>query len=168
MGESHPASRKVVVEFCPTDIPSLNPQQQLKLKKLVGARYNPTRELIKMSCEKFETPAQNKRYLGDLIQSLIKEAQDPTDTFEDIPLDLRHHKVKPKPPFPDEWRLNEATARKINAERTETKLLAETVGTVDVEEVVAQHIAQVGRALQPERVGLPAGGAFRQRQALRR
>lgn len=168
MGESHPASRKVVVEFSPPDISSLNPQQQLKLKKLVGARYNPDRNIIKMSCEKFETPAQNKRYLGDLIDTLIKEAQDPADTFEDIPLDLRHNKSKPKPQFPEEWLLNEETATKLIAERTEVKQSEEEKEFVDGDSMVIQHIRAVERGRQLDHVTIGAGGNVRPRSGMRR
>lgn len=75
MGEYHPADRKVVVEFCPKDLGDLTEAQQLKLMKLAGARYNPEKEIIKMSCEKFEHQAQNKRYLGDLVGKLIAAAK---------------------------------------------------------------------------------------------
>lgn len=64
-----------MVEFCPSDVPGLSPAQQLKLKKLVGARYNPEKEIIKMSCERFEHQAQNKRYLGDLVDKIIEAAK---------------------------------------------------------------------------------------------
>jgi small subunit ribosomal protein S35 len=74
MGEEHPAEKKVVVEFCPADMP-LTDAQQLKLKKLAGVRYNPETGIIKMSSEMFETQAQNKRYLGDLVDTLVKEAK---------------------------------------------------------------------------------------------
>ncbi len=74
MGEFHPAERKVVVEFCPSDL-ELSEIQQLKLKKLVGPRYNPETGIVRMSCEMFEHQAQNKRYLGDLVEKLIVEAK---------------------------------------------------------------------------------------------
>ena len=74
MGEYHPAEKKVVVEFCPADL-GLTPVQQDKLKKLAGARYNPEKEIVRMSCESHEHQAQNKRYLGDLVQKLIAEAK---------------------------------------------------------------------------------------------
>lgn len=75
MGEWHPGDRKVVVEFCPSDIPGLTEEQQLKLKKLAGARYNPEKDIVRMSCERFEHQAQNKRYLGDLVNKLIAAAK---------------------------------------------------------------------------------------------
>jgi small subunit ribosomal protein S35 len=75
MGEQHPAEKKVVVEFCPADMPGLSDIQRDKLKKLAGARWNPETDIIKMSCEMFETQAQNKRYLGDLVNTLLQEAK---------------------------------------------------------------------------------------------
>jgi small subunit ribosomal protein S35 len=103
-GEEHPAASKVVVEWSPEDITKLTQVQKNKLIKLAGVRYNPETKVIKMSCESFETQAQNKRYLGDLVEVLIKEAQDAKDTFEDIPFDFRHHKPKVYHTFPEEWK----------------------------------------------------------------
>ena len=103
MGETHPAADKVVLEFCTADLP-LTPAQRTKLIKLVGVRYNPQKDLVKMSSEMFETQAQNKRYLGDLVDTLMAEAKDEKETFEDIPLDFRHHKFKPKLEFPEAWK----------------------------------------------------------------
>jgi small subunit ribosomal protein S35 len=75
MGEQHPAEKKVVLEFSPADMPDLTVLQREKLKKLAGVRYNPETDIIKMSCEMFETQAQNKRYLGDLVDKLLVEAR---------------------------------------------------------------------------------------------
>ncbi len=74
MGEFHPAEKKVVVEFSPKDMP-LNEAQQQKLRKLLGPRWNPETDIAKMSCEQFEHPAQNKRYLGDLVNKLVAQAK---------------------------------------------------------------------------------------------
>ncbi|KAL2126906.1 hypothetical protein VTI74DRAFT_11640 [Chaetomium olivicolor] len=125
MGEFHPADRKVVVEFSPRDLPGLTEAQQLKLKKLAGPRYNPEKDIIKMSCERFEHQAQNKRYLGDLVDKMIATAKDPTDTFEDIPLDTRHHKFKEVIKFPKEWYLTEERKRELAAQRKQALLLDE-------------------------------------------
>lgn len=103
MGETHPAEKKIVVEFCTGDLPGLTEAQRIKLIKLVGPRYNPETDIVKMSCEMFETQAQNKRYLGDLVDTLMVEAKDETDKFEDVPLDFRHHKFKRKIQFPKQW-----------------------------------------------------------------
>jgi len=75
MGEIHPAAKKVVVEFSPKDLKDLTEIQQQKLMKLAGSRYNPEKEIIKMSCEQFEHQAQNKRYLGDLVNNMITMAK---------------------------------------------------------------------------------------------
>ena len=110
MGETHPAEPKVVVEFCTADLP-LEPNQRLKLIKLLGARYNPQKDLVRMSCEQFQHAAQNKRRLLDLINTLIAEAKNESDaeggkdTFDDVPVDFRHVKWKKKLEFPDEWKL---------------------------------------------------------------
>lgn len=74
MGEFHPAENKVVVEFSPRDMP-LTEAQQTKLRKLLGPRYNPETDVAKISCEQFEHQAQNKRYLGDLVEKLVEQAK---------------------------------------------------------------------------------------------
>lgn len=74
MGELHPAESKVVVEFSPRDL-GLNDAQQLKLKKLLGVRYDPEIDIAKMSCEQYEHQAQNKRYLSDVVNTLVAQAK---------------------------------------------------------------------------------------------
>ena len=120
MGEKHPASKKIVCEFCTHDIAkvaSLTEAQRIKLVKLVGVRYNPDSDVVRMTCEKFETQAQNKRYLGDLVNTLITEAKDGTDTFEDVPLDFRHHRPKKQWVFPEEWKLTPQKREALRVER---------------------------------------------------
>lgn len=90
------------MEFSPSDL-GLTSIQRAKLIKLSGPRYNPSSDLIKLSTEQFDTQTQNKRFLGQTISSLIREAQDATDTFEDVPFDFRHHKPKVRHEFPKEW-----------------------------------------------------------------
>ncbi|KAL8720519.1 MAG: hypothetical protein Q9225_002641 [Loekoesia sp. 1 TL-2023] len=115
MGETHPAAKKVVLEFCTRDLPNLTEAQRVKLVKLVGVRYNPETDVVKMSCEMFETQAQNKRYLGDLVDTLVAEAKDSSDMFEDVPLDFRHHKPKPKLEFPEKWKMTEQRKEQLEA-----------------------------------------------------
>jgi small subunit ribosomal protein S35 len=122
-GEPHPASRKVVVEFGVTNL-GLKDKHVEKLKKLAGTRYNPEKNIVRMSCESFETQAQNKRYLIDTINYLIGEAKDEQDTFEDIPLDTRHHKFKKRLAFPKEWLLTDEKRAQLE-EKRRTLLLAE-------------------------------------------
>ncbi|KAI2630130.1 mitochondrial ribosomal subunit protein-domain-containing protein [Xylaria nigripes] len=139
MGEFHPAEKKVVLEFCPKDMP-LDEAQQQKLRKLLGPRWNPETDIAKMSCEQFEHQAQNKRYLGDLVNKLVAQAADPTDMFEDVPLDTRHHTFKVKPKFPVEWRLTDERRESLADTRQKILLLdqaKEKQGTlVDGVEVV--------------------------------
>ncbi|TPX15841.1 uncharacterized protein E0L32_000175 [Thyridium curvatum] len=148
LGEFHPAEKKVVVEFCPTDL-GLTEEQQLKLVKLAGPRYNPEKEIVRMSCEMFEQQAQNKRYLGDLVGKLIAAAKDPKDTFADIPLDTRHHQFKNKPKFPKEWRMTEERKKELQAIRAQGFLADQKKeaegGLIDgvqrIQEVLAAQIA---------------------------
>lgn len=74
-GETHPAEKKVVVEFAPRDLSDLTETQRGKLVKLVGARFDPSRGVVKISCEMFALQAQNKRYLSDLVDRLVLEAK---------------------------------------------------------------------------------------------
>ncbi|KAK3682113.1 mitochondrial ribosomal subunit protein-domain-containing protein [Podospora appendiculata] len=156
MGEFHPADRKVVVEFCPKDLRSLTDAQQLKLKKLAGPRYNPEKDIIKMSCEIHEHQAQNKRHLGDMIDRMIATAKDPTDMFEDIPLDTRHHTFTVKPKFPKEWRMTEERRKELEAIRQEAFRLDEARrtggglvdGVVRIQEALAAPQAAAAE-LQP-------------------
>jgi hypothetical protein len=129
LGEEHPAEKKVVVEFSPDRL-DLTDIERSKLVKIAGARYNPSTRIIKIACESFETPAQNKRYLGDLVEVLIKEAKDPADTFEDLPFDFRHHRPKPVYTFPDEWKLTPEKRAKLLATRT-ARLEAEKLREAD-------------------------------------
>ena len=74
MGDKHPAEPKVIMEFTIADL-NLSPVSSNKLIKLVGPRFNPAKGLVKLSCEMFETQAQNKRYLSDLLDKLLTEAK---------------------------------------------------------------------------------------------
>lgn len=142
MGEQHPAENKVVVELCSKDlVPKyLTEEQRQTFLKLVGCRYNPDTDIVRMSCEKFATRAQNKRYLGDLVNTLIKEAKE-GDSFADIPLDLRHHKPKKKLHFPESWILTEERKKQLAATRAERRRAEqERQAIVDGREVIAHAI----------------------------
>jgi small subunit ribosomal protein S35 len=173
MGESHPAEPKVVVEFCTSDLTPryLNEEQRLTLLKLLGTRYNPDKDLVRMSCEKFTTAAQNKRFLGDLINTLIKEAKE-GDSFADIPLDLRHHKPKRKPTFPESWVLTSERKAQLEAARLKKKQAElEGVRIVDGNQIIEEAMENRRVPERPtpdasrEKVTVPAGG--RQRGPLR-
>lgn len=122
LGESHPATNKVVVQFSPSDL-GLTSTQRAKLIKLAGPRYNPSSDLIKLSTEQFDTQTQNKRFLGDTIQNLLTEAKDARDTFEDVPFDFRHHKPKVRHEFPAEWVLTAERKAYLEQKRGEAARL---------------------------------------------
>jgi small subunit ribosomal protein S35 len=96
-----------------------------------------------MSTEKFSTRAQNKRHLGDQIDALIAEAKQ-GDAFKDVPLDLRHHKEKPKPKFPESWALTEDRQKQLRANREQMKIAQEErLAIVDGNEVVREAIRKI-------------------------
>lgn len=97
----------------------LSPVQRDKLIKLAGPRYNPDTDIIKMSCEDFDTQAQNKRFLGETIHRLLEEAKDSKDTFADVPFDFRHHKPKVRHVFPEEWRLTPERKKYLEEKRAQ-------------------------------------------------
>lgn len=65
-----------------------------------------------MTCSKFKEQAQNKRYLGDLLNKMLRAAKDQSESFEDIPLDTRHVQARlkkkksmyPDFKFPADWK----------------------------------------------------------------
>lgn len=126
-----------------------------------------------MSNESFETQAQNKRYLGDTVQSLIKEAKDPKDMFEDVPFDFRHHKPKTRLRFPEEWLLTEERKKMLDKKRTtkideqEKRLLIDGVNeieesrNIDLNKVEAPIMAAAKAKLPEGKMGKKAMGQRR-------
>lgn len=171
MGETHPAAKKVVLEFCTRDLPSLTEPQRIKLVKLVGVRYNPEKDLVKMSCEMFETQAQNKRYLGDLVDTLMAEAKDATDMFEDVPLDFRHHKPKPKFEFPESWKLTEQRKQQLEVNWRQRALKEqereEAGGLIDGPKLIEEALEAMSIRAPVRPAMPPPGGRGRQRQLAR-
>jgi small subunit ribosomal protein S35 len=135
-------------------------------------RYNPSTTTAKLSCELYPTPAQNKRYLGDLLEKLTNEAKDAKDTFEDVPFDFRHHKPKPKHLFPEHWKLTEERRESLEARRQsvlkkefEKMENGEVVeGAKLIEELLVQKAALPKQSAKGEKerellgVGVLAGG----------
>lgn len=162
MGESHPAINKVVVEFAPLDL-KLTKIQTDKLIKLAGPRYNPSTQIMKMSCEQFDTQAQNKRYLGETIFQLIAEAKDSKDTFEDVPFDFRHHKPKPRVQFPKEWILTPERKKYLEEKRQKVAELEDQRSNngqiVDGQTLVDTSLPflEAQAAAEPVMVGGPRG-----------
>lgn len=167
MGEHHPAEPKVVVELCSKDLTPkyLSEQQRQTFLKLAGPRYNPETDIVRMSCEKFPARAQNKRYLGDLVNTLIKEAKE-GDAFADIPLDTRHHTPsKPKLRFPESWNLTEARKKQLEERRAQRQQLQ--AHAVDGNKVVLDAVKTLP-SLQAPAKAVPEFAAVRARGKLRR
>ncbi|KAJ5125438.1 hypothetical protein N7526_007615 [Penicillium atrosanguineum] len=150
MGEQHPAEPKVVVELASKDLSPkyLSEAQRQTFLKLVGTRYNPQTDIVKMSSEQFGSRAQNKRYLADVINSLIKEAKT-GDAYTDLPLDLRHHKPKTRVQFPEAWNMTEERRQQLAARRAE-RIAAEKerAAIVDGGKVIS-HAVQALPELNP-------------------
>ncbi|ANB13789.1 mitochondrial 37S ribosomal protein RSM24 [Sugiyamaella lignohabitans] len=110
LGEDHPAGKKVTVQFSPSEL-GLTAAQKHKLCLLAGARYNSDTDVVTISSSKFPQQAQNKRFLGDILKSLLEAARDESDTFADVPLETRHmvakrrrnKPVRPRVEFPEAW-----------------------------------------------------------------
>ncbi|KAL7007313.1 37S ribosomal protein S24, mitochondrial [Cystobasidiomycetes sp. EMM_F5] len=94
----HPASRKAVLSVKVEDLERLkkltSAQSVHKFKLLAGPRYDPDRGSIKISSDSFPDPSMNAKWCSDALDRLIAEAQDLTDSMQDIPLDLRHAEVR--------------------------------------------------------------------------
>ncbi|EAS35196.1 37S ribosomal protein Rsm24 [Coccidioides immitis RS] len=160
MGETHPAESKVVVELCSKDLTPtyLTEDQRITFLKLVGPRYNPDTDIIRMSCEKFPSRAQNKRYLGDLVENLISEAKE-GDSFADIPLDLRHHTSKKKLSFPTSWAMTEERRRELESLRNERlKIERSRTKVVDGNEVVVVAVKSLPALSQASPRGAAGAG----------
>lgn len=169
MGEPHSAESKVVVQFAPTDL-GLTDVQASKLRKLAGARLDPTTDVIKMGCDRYEHQAQNKQYLLQLVNTLITEAKDPKDTFEDVALDTRHYHNatkadKKKPKFPTEWRMTAERQKQLAALRARA-VLEETQksdkgllvdGQAKIDSYLMKKLSEESQKRVAEPVAVPAG-----------
>lgn len=131
LGEDHPAERKVVVKsnfeaFAKSE--GLLKPQKHKLKLLLGKRYNQIEQTIHMSCEKFQYPAQNLKYLLVKLQQLVAESKSGED-FSDVPLDTRLYerrlkalqKEKKAKAFPKLWLRPQDAPQSLN--KVEDQLL---------------------------------------------
>ncbi|KAJ5606352.1 hypothetical protein N7510_009133 [Penicillium lagena] len=178
LGEQHPAEHKVVVELASQDLAPkyLTEAQRQTFLKLVGTRYNPQTDIVKMSCEKFGSRAQNKRYLADVVNVLIKEAKE-GDSFADVPLDLRHHKPKVRPQFPESWKMTEERRKQLAARRAERLSLEQEQQAIVDGQAVLQEAIRTLPSLNPalkakadaerEKVAVKVGGSRAQRPVRR-
>lgn len=129
--ENHPGASKISVSFNPDDL-GLTDAQSHKLKLIAGTRFDPTKNEVKISAQKFPQQAQNKRYLANIVKDLLAASKDDADSFSDIPLDTRHieartRRLKPRYPrheFPEEWK------RPQDAPAKNTDFVSELTGSV--------------------------------------
>ncbi|KAF9479697.1 hypothetical protein BDN70DRAFT_806631 [Pholiota conissans] len=103
-GEYHPATVKRVIVVPVNSLPLKGEKAIHKFKLLAGSRWTPDPPkdagisglddwgsgYFKISCEDFPKPAQNLKWASDKLDKLVAIANNPSDTFEDLPLDLRH------------------------------------------------------------------------------
>ncbi|ODV90115.1 hypothetical protein CANCADRAFT_17492, partial [Tortispora caseinolytica NRRL Y-17796] len=113
MGRKHPSEPKVVLNV---DLNSkelgLDDDSIHYMKLLAGQRYDPVKNMIRISCERFTESAQNREWVFDKFRKLYSEAKEGKDKFTDIPVDVRHAKhrleVRNKKvslaSFPEEWK----------------------------------------------------------------
>ncbi|KAJ8702490.1 37S ribosomal protein S24, mitochondrial [Pleurotus ostreatus] len=103
-GEEHPAALKRVLVVAVDDLPLAGQHAVHKLKLLAGPRWTPNpptdagvsrdkewgNGYVKISCEDFPKPAMNLKWASDALDRLVAAANDASDTFAKLPLDLRH------------------------------------------------------------------------------
>lgn len=82
LGEpDHPGSRKAVITFSIDDLinhagkPLVSKKAQHKFKLLLGQRWNPDDNSVKISCDDFPTFNMNAKWCSDVLDKLIAEAK---------------------------------------------------------------------------------------------
>ncbi|GMM36416.1 mitochondrial 37S ribosomal protein [Saccharomycopsis crataegensis] len=133
IGESHPADKKVVVKANFDDFTTdlkLSDKEKHKLKLILGKRYNPIKNQIHLSVEKFKYPTQNFKYSLVLLENLLKEVKTERkgeEDYSDLPLDTRLYerkmrikkKIEKINAFPEDWlRPQDAPVKKNSIEQT--------------------------------------------------
>ncbi|KAI9225939.1 MAG: mitochondrial ribosomal subunit protein-domain-containing protein [Piptocephalis tieghemiana] len=110
--EDHPLQHKVVLQVSPSKL-GLTPTQLHKFLLLAGPRYDPAREELKISSERYQNRTLNLKWASDALDRLIAEAKNPKETFADVPLTFPHYKPKRTFPFPEAWRMSTEEAMKL-------------------------------------------------------
>ncbi|KAJ2481929.1 37S ribosomal protein S24, mitochondrial [Coemansia sp. RSA 2131] len=103
IGDKHLSDdRKVLLRLQVSKL-GLKGAELRKFLLLVGDRYNPEIDELKMSENRESSSLLNKKVLADTLIALITEAKKTDDQFADIPLDFSSRGYKPAPKFPTEW-----------------------------------------------------------------
>lgn len=72
--EDHPLQHKVVLQVSPSKL-GLTPTQLHKFLLLAGPRYDPAREELKISSERYQNRTLNLKWASDALDRLIAEAK---------------------------------------------------------------------------------------------
>ncbi|EAU93200.2 hypothetical protein CC1G_10268 [Coprinopsis cinerea okayama7 len=106
LGEYHPAASKRSITVAVDSLPLKDAKAIHKFKLIAGPRWtpNPPKDAgvcehevwqngngyFKISCDTFSSPEMNAKWASDALDRLIKEANEGQESFEGLPLDLRH------------------------------------------------------------------------------
>ncbi|KAK9707826.1 37S ribosomal protein S24, mitochondrial, variant 2 [Basidiobolus ranarum] len=82
-GEEHPNARKVVLTVNVDNL-GLTATQKHKILLLSGPRYNPEKNEIKISCEKYRLREQNYKDASDVLDKLLEYAKVFTEFTNDL------------------------------------------------------------------------------------
>lgn len=74
LGEGHPVERKVVLSVKVADLKLSNTERH-KFLLLAGPRYHVDTDELILSSEKFPHRKQNKKYVRDTLDALLKESK---------------------------------------------------------------------------------------------
>ncbi|KAL8292948.1 hypothetical protein RQP46_000642 [Phenoliferia psychrophenolica] len=109
-GEAHPADRKVSLTVDVARLPLSTDSARHKFRLIAGPRWDSDKDELKLACELFPTAPMNEKWCSDMLDRMVKEAEDTTDTMADIPLDSRPtvarrrgKRVVTLKDFPVEW-----------------------------------------------------------------
>ncbi|KAJ2802245.1 37S ribosomal protein S24, mitochondrial [Coemansia guatemalensis] len=105
MGEKFLAQdRKVVLRVKVAKLGLKTPELH-KFLLLVGVRYNPQADELKMSEDREATSLLNKKRLADTLTTLIAQAKN-KESFADVPLDYTYLNREPIKNIPRKWTAN--------------------------------------------------------------
>ncbi|KAJ2502305.1 37S ribosomal protein S24, mitochondrial [Coemansia sp. RSA 1972] len=121
IGDKHLSEdRKVLLRLQVSKL-GLKGAELRKFLLLVGDRYNPEIDELKMSENRESSSLMNKKVLGDTLIALITEAKKTDDQFADVPLDFSSRGYKPAPVFPTEWLPKLKEKREVKKQRKAKK-----------------------------------------------
>ena len=70
-----PGEHRVTVKLSLSAIPFENEQEKEILLQIVGSRYNPERDELKLSSEKFASRIENKRHLVGMLERIVASSR---------------------------------------------------------------------------------------------